>query len=152
MSTRAVLISVTVGLSLPITVTWSADKGLIQQIVPTGAVVAFNLPTCPEGWGDFPLASGKTILGLDGNGSRKLLSHGGAETQTLIAENLPPHVHRVYKHAGIIKGNTGVRGAGADDPNRGSEVADSETGPGPGASLPFDIMPPYVVLKYCVKE
>ena len=37
-------------------------------VIPEGAVMAFNLATCPDGWTDFADAEGKVILGMN-NGS-----------------------------------------------------------------------------------
>jgi hypothetical protein len=32
--------------------------------IPTGAVMAFHLPECPEGWKRFDAANGRTIIAL----------------------------------------------------------------------------------------
>ena len=42
-----------------------------NDLVPRGAVVAFNLDNCPEGWDDFPLAYGRFIRGID-KGAKKI--------------------------------------------------------------------------------
>lgn len=46
------------------------------QEVPSGSVVAFNLAACPDGWADFPLANGRTIIGA--GDYAETFSDGGA--------------------------------------------------------------------------
>src|SRR4051794_12752861 len=81
-----------------------AEKALASS-VPTGAVLAFDLQACPEGWETFVSATGRTIVGVgqaQGLTDRSLRETGGAERQKLDPLNLPPHVHKVYPHAGMI--------------------------------------------------
>jgi hypothetical protein len=140
---------------------WFYFKSVIPNIVgavPVNAVIAIDNPSgCASlgsDWEDFADAYGRTIVGA-GNGpnleSRRFRDWIGRERYVLVPANLPPHSHEVYKHAGPIIGNTGVRGAGADDPNVGSEVKASFTGDGPGISQPYEVMPPAIVLYYCKK-
>lgn len=53
--------------------TWDTiGSGWFQQvndsIVPSGAVLAFNLSSCPSGWSEYTTARGRTIIGA-GNGA-----------------------------------------------------------------------------------
>lgn len=34
----------------------------LEAVVPTGAVMAFNLASCPNGWSAFSHANGKTVV------------------------------------------------------------------------------------------
>jgi microcystin-dependent protein len=66
--------------------------------IPAGAVMAFDLASCPTGWVAFGPAGGRTIIGVNpggGNGlsARALGATLGDETSTLTADQLPSHTH-----------------------------------------------------------
>jgi microcystin-dependent protein len=126
--------------------------------VPLNAVIAIDSASgCSQlgdGWEELKDAAGRVIVGT-GDG-KDLTSRGfrerlGKEKYRLIAENLPPHAHEVYRHAGKMVGDTGVPGAGSADPNKGSQVLAGQSGDGPGKSEPYEVMPPYISLYYCKK-
>jgi len=67
--------------------------------VPSGAVMAFNLSSCPSGWSAFTAARGRAVVG-SGSGSglttRSLGSTFGEENHTLTVSEIPAHSHRLY--------------------------------------------------------
>ena len=101
---------------------------LKQQVIPSGAVVAFARPGgCPaEGWTPFAEASGKVILGV-GEGvlnikesqdsavqaeieltERKYLAEAGAEEHALAMNEMPRHEHifiRPEHASGVARGD-----------------------------------------------
>jgi hypothetical protein len=125
--------------------------------IPRNVVLAFDIREgCPSGgdWEEFKPAMGRFIIGA-GKGEdlspREFGIVGGQERYVLTRENLPPHSHEVYQHAGKIVGNTGVNGAGSADTNLGSQVLPHTSGDGPGQSKPYDVIPPFIALIYCKK-
>jgi hypothetical protein len=126
--------------------------------VPVNAVIAFDTASgCSQlgdAWEELKDAAGRVIVATgkgDDLTSRGFRERSGKERYRLYAENLPPHMHQVYKHAGQIVGDTGVPGAGSGDPNKSSEVNAGLTGNGPGHSEPYEVMPPYISLYFCKK-
>jgi prepilin-type N-terminal cleavage/methylation domain-containing protein len=96
---------------------------LYGQIMPTGAIVAFNLSSCPvaEGWASFPAASGRFIRGLGAAG-----------------DNLGDQDGRSRVNLDIDKTNIRVFGT---DVNVALDVDSS----------PDNNLPPYIALTYCIK-
>lgn len=43
-------------------------RDIMQTLVPSGAVMAFNLAECPAGWGPYVAAQGRFIRGFDPTG------------------------------------------------------------------------------------
>jgi microcystin-dependent protein len=101
--------------------------------------------------------AGRTIVGVgQAKGSRfprRRGDEGGAEEVKLNESNLPPHIHQVYRHAGMSVGSSrsNVPGAGGKDDNRDANVDQHNSGPGPGSSQPVNIMPPFYALLFCKK-
>ena len=126
--------------------------------VPIGAVMAFDLSDeCPAGWSRFDEAMGRFVLGSgagQGLTQRDFRSRDGKERYQLTEANLPPHRHQVYPHAGEIIGHGGIVEAGAKDGpiTDTSRVRDSQTGNGFGQSEPYNVMPPFISLRFCKKK
>lgn len=128
---------------------------------PPNAIVAFSLGPnkCPDKWREVTELRGRFVIGA-GQGTdlenRTYGQPGGLETVTLRAENLPPHRHQVYRHAGEIIGvSSGINGSGGDDPTPTSRVREGLSGSGVGVSdeqlkaAPTKIMPPYFAYTFC---
>lgn len=69
--------------------------------IPTGAVIAFDLDTCPIGWSPHTLASGRVILGA-GNYTEGVNNYaytrndvGGSAFHTLTMNEIPSHSHEI---------------------------------------------------------
>ena len=60
--------------------------------VPSGAVMAFNLSSCPDGWSPFTEANGRFIMGSQGN----LREKGGNSEINLRIDQLPPHFFYLF--------------------------------------------------------
>ena len=73
--------------------TANAGGALAQQLVPSGAVMAFNLATCPAGWTPLAAAQGRVIVGV-GPGLT-LGTAVGADGVTLTLAQLPAHTHAI---------------------------------------------------------
>jgi hypothetical protein len=128
---------------------------------PASAIVAFSLGPgkCPDKWREVTELQGRFIIGAgQGTGleNRTYGQPGGLETVILRPENLPPHRHQVYRHAGEIIGETsGIQGAGSSDKNALARVRESLSGEGVGlsgerlASSPAKIIPPYFAFTFC---
>ena len=57
------------------------------ETIPAGAVMAFNLSSCPDGWSPFTEANDRFIMGSQGN----LREKGGTSNIKLTIDQLPPH-------------------------------------------------------------
>src|ERR1051326_1157397 len=104
-------------------------------VMPTGAVLAFNLGACPTGWTPFTQAAGRAIIGT-GIGSgltpRALGDSGGEERHTMTIAELVPHSHTIQFHKNFeLDGQTGDFGPGGGD----TETTDSA-----GGGQPFNVM------------
>jgi microcystin-dependent protein len=67
----------------------AADNG-----VPSGAVMAFNLASCPAGWSPMSSASGRAIVGT--SGSLALGAVVGSDSVTLSVAQMPSHGHTLH--------------------------------------------------------
>lgn len=59
------------------------------ETIPAGAVMAFNLSSCPDGWSPFTEANDRFIMGSQGN----LREKGGNKEIMMQANQLAPHSH-----------------------------------------------------------
>lgn len=103
------------------------------QQVPPGAVMAFNLNACPDGWTPFNLAGERFIVGTNGSTNYSVGDTGGAPEVTLDSAEI------------------GFRPSTPDaiDPAAvpGTVVFAERRGP----PQPHENRPPYVALLYCEK-
>jgi len=123
-------------------------------LVPTGAVMAFNLKSCPEGWKEAELAKGRFIIGVGEAPDltpRRLLMKGGEEQHKLTIAEMPKHKHR-WKN---------VRNDRPDDRGFGGSEKNVHTDPGhyiddiceeQGGDQSHNNMPPFVALLLCEKQ
>jgi hypothetical protein len=154
----------------------SAVGALGAQVVPAGAVMAFDLEACPPGWTELATARGRTIVGTNPSAGAGLSARArgaafGAESAALAAANLPPHSHSGATRAADAPGGTepyrDYNNAGCGAPGRGIAYVGGvdclqnswrehthpfTTGDGPGASQPFGIVQPSLALLYCKKN
>jgi len=68
-----------------------ATGKLAQQIVPAGAVMAFDLATCPAGWAEYTAARNRTLIGLTTGLSRGTAV--GSNSVALTVAQMPSHTH-----------------------------------------------------------
>jgi hypothetical protein len=122
--------------------------------VPTSAVVAFNSANCPSGWKNYTALAGRMIVGAgEGNGLTKriMLEAGGSESKQLQVDELPPHSVTVDVPA-ASRSRVDRYDAGGKDYPVITLAMTPVTSNTIGAGQPFDMMPPFIVLNYCVKE
>lgn len=110
---------------------WGGGGGSGSGSTPAGAVMAFDLTSCPEGWSEYLPARGRFVRGIDGSGGVdpdgvRVPGHqqGDANKSHTHAVNDPGHAHSVYDpghahgvwdpgHAHVVE----VRGGVANGPH-----------------------------------
>ena len=131
--------------------------------IPAGAVMAFNLSSCPDGWTPFTEANDRFIMGSQGN----LREKGGKNNIKLTINQLPPHFF--YIAGGSDGSNNGIRDSKESylsdyvwndvngDDNRSYRLAPTHYTPDLGRTNTIgnwnsiNIQNPYIKLLYCVK-
>ncbi len=119
------------------------------------SVIAFRLDgECPDGWNEFTEAAGRVIVGVGAGAGltpRGLMQSGGEERHVLTVPNLPPHSHSETLSGGAGAGagylQTPNQSWGTNSPGVGSHMTGST-----GDGKPFESMPPWIALRYCVKR
>jgi prepilin-type N-terminal cleavage/methylation domain-containing protein len=100
------------------------------QQVPSGAVMAFNLSACPDGWVAFAAANGRFVVGADG-ATYNVGATGGSETVTLTTGEV-----------GVFQSSVGI--------NPAAIPGGTTFGQGTGSAITaHENRPPYVALLYC---
>lgn len=129
---------------------WGLIKGAPNSvIIPSGAVVAFNLSSCPSGWSDFSPAHGRTVVGVgrgEGLSNRALLELGGAENHKLTIPEMPSHAH-----TGNVSIGDGYSFEHHQSNNRLPGHKWEKQSGKTGGNQPHNNMQPYVALRYCQK-
>lgn len=142
-----------------------------QHYLPPGTVLAFNLQECPRelGWEPFESGQNRVIVGTGPErvehgialSKRVLGNTGGAERRVITGRELPRHNHINGKYNRLVKAdreNTtrGNKHVDTDDPGDLNEInlARSAVIRPSGHAKPraHENMPPYVVLRYCIKR
>lgn len=121
-------------------------KKALEIAVPRGAVIAFNLSECPEGWLPYQPAFGRVIVGSgngDGLSPRKLGEKGGKENHTLSIAEMPSHSHEGYVGEGP--------GAGMNETPKIHNTGNVKIG-STGGGQAHNIMQPFTVLTYCERK
>lgn len=122
-------------------------EGLEELMIPSDAIMAFDLSTCPEGWTELVAAKGKVIVGLDSDDASfdKRGETGGAKTHTLTIAEMPKHSHSTYI--------TTHGGGGLDWTGDGSHFKRVGTSTGnAGSSDSHNNLQPYISFIYCKKN
>ncbi|MFZ5893425.1 MAG: hypothetical protein ACOY0T_20355 [Myxococcota bacterium] len=94
----------------------SAAVGVLaQQVVPTGAVMAFDLAKCPPGWTELEAARGRTLIGVTAGLARG--TPVGSNSVALTVAQMPAHSHTGTTGAGNamsyrVVGTTGLAASG----------------------------------------
>jgi hypothetical protein len=142
--------------------------------IPSEAVVAFgSAKACPEGWRNYTQAAGRTIVGVgrgntDERGNfltaRELFDAGGFEAVGLKQAEMPRHNHSLStSHQSGRSIHDGLGGSSADfgldaDFDNPTGKTDASWGQMPnmisesGQGQPHDNMPPFLVLRFCIKD
>ena len=123
---------------------------------PTGAVMAFDLASCPSGWTAYTAADGRNIIGAGtATGASGATAHtkgqtGGEEKHVLTVSELASHSHGLYGEGMGSKGNNGTvarygDGFGLMGPGDISTAV-------AGSNVAHNVMDPYIALLYCKKS
>ena len=133
--------------------------------IPKGAIMAFNLSSCPEWWSRFAEADGRFIMGSSSKGER-----GGSSSITLSTNQLPPHRHYIAggfhigtKNRSIDDQNGTISSYSKTSKNDRNDRYALRTTQKPGEANegltstvgkwnPINIQNPYIKLLYCQKD
>lgn len=148
---------------------WPTNSGGVVINAPSGAVMSFNLSSCPSGWSPFTDGAGRVILGVGnsntGSGSTASTNHtlgqkGGQEAIVQEASQLPPHNHAATGNYPIwvnylgkqqknfctnqscVSSNSIITTGDFFTPTVNNNLGGS----------PMNITDPYVTLLYCSKD
>jgi len=125
---------------------------------PTGAVMAFDLASCPTGWTAYTAANGRNIIGTGTSGTVGAVSHvrgnattgvGGEEKHVQTIAEMAYHNH----FAGNLDQTLGYKGG----TNTNSYIFSGYSAPTwgtsyTGGSTAMPVMDPYIALLYCKKS
>lgn len=122
--------------------------------IPGGAVMAFNLTSCPTGWSPVTAAQGRFIvgtgtLGADGYG---LGETGGSARHALTEEEMPPHTHQTWSRVGSAQWSNSPTPYALMQPGYYNEPTSWTGGAAPGGAKPHENRPPYLALLFCQKS
>ena len=140
-----------------LTATISQVNSNTVNVVPSGAVMAFDLNSCPSGWSALSAASGRFIVGTGALGSDNygLGAVGGEARHTLTIAEMPSHDHDIgipgwtnsFVEYDYVQGGGGPT-AGVNGDGLGPFLRILPT----GGSQPHKNRPPYLALLYCQKD
>jgi hypothetical protein len=120
---------------------WDGSTWICEgDSIPTGAVTAFNLPSCPTGWSELTDARGRYIVGMPSGGT--LAAVIGTALSDEEDRAAGTHTHSVYD----FWSNNGMTGCSASV-NACKKVGMSDDG-----GLVAGTNAPYIQFLYCVKD
>jgi len=124
------------------------------MLVPKGAVMAFNLESCPTGWEKAEFTNGRFIIGVgesEGLTPKNLLNKGGEEKHKLTIAEMPSHNH---EWKGVRSDRPDDRGFGGSEKNVHMAPGHSinNIGQYQGGGQSHNNMPPFVALLFCEKQ
>jgi hypothetical protein len=129
---------------------------LEKTSVPAGAVVAFDLATCPAGFTPHTPAQGRAVIGANpGGNGLAVRARGdlvGEEAHTLLVDEMPSHshTHPIRSNVGSISnGDTNLYTVGGT--HVPTTFGTSQPSNPTGGSKAFNNMQPSVALLYCRK-
>ena len=130
--------------------------------LPSGSVVAFDLPKCPGGWGPFIQANGRFIIAADDGEFKYASVPQGGWTIEIKEEHMPRHSHALLPtpntKKGIIWGkrdraNTEVYGPrhqnNAPIDERMAALDETDRTGESGSGKAMKVVPPYYPLTLC---
>ena len=103
---------------------------LARLLVPKGAVVAFNLESCPSGWSEYKPAYGRFVRGIDRSGGN-LDPDGERAVGSIQAHQIEKHSHKYYGVQVAVPHNGGGHALGdlGRQNSKTAEVGGNETRP-----------------------
>lgn len=109
----------------------------------TGAIFAFKADKCPHGWIEYSDASGRFLLGVEKK--QNIGETGGNSSISLLEKHLPKHDHGLPTML-TGGGSQGLNGSGGTLQPHDKKITGTR-----GKSEKFNIMPPYVTVRFCVR-
>lgn len=154
--------------------TLSGQLSGVSSVIPSGAVVAFDLNSkCPKGWDWIDETKGRIIVG-SGQGAqlsdRPYRQQDGNESILLNVDQIPPHVHPIValtmseafgatfgvKEGGWFANRVLVipraSNAGSEQPLQDKSGPTQQTGQQSSEQNSVETMPPFLSLYYCRKK
>jgi hypothetical protein len=121
--------------------------------MPSGAVIAFNLATCPSGWQPLQAAQGRYLVGVNPGGTLGAIEGTALHDQELrlVPQHSHPNLRSLWEHqcdpvTGVCSQNQG------GDVNAGSMTWIANESGFVGDYAPGKLAAPYLQLLYCVKN
>lgn len=141
---------------------WPSGTQTVTLTIPSGSVVAFDMPlgNCPGGWSPLALnaADGKMIVGSNPGTPNNFGQTGGTFSKSQGSNEVAPHSHYLtnisnYVHNFGQSGSSNCCSQGNNMITVGnfSDPTWTTTG-GDGGGAPMNITNPYKTLKYCKKN
>lgn len=120
-----------------------AAKEMLQNAMPAGAVIAFDLESCPPSWKEYERAYGRFVRGIDKSIDEKMDPDGTRKPGQLQSDEFRSHSHTVTNTA------SGEWPHGDDGP--GSHLGGLRPSVGSGSAGGSETRPKNVALLYCRK-
>lgn len=128
-------------------------------VIPTGAIMAFDLTTCPAGWTQFaPLQDRYAKGSANVEPIPDLGTLAGSDTDTILPNELPSHTHADFPLWGSTNFDTNGGGSlvSADANGGGTGTIVTATAGvysgDPASNIVVQTDPQHVVLLYCEKD
>lgn len=137
-----------------------------QFSMPVGAIVAFDLAACPDGWLEYSPSVGRTIIGVgnyEGDDYAPTENYtlgvkGGYAKWKLTESEMPAHTHRVLLGTPPPKDVRYTAANLSTDISKPSQMVLVDDGMSTtlstekvGGDASHENMPPYIALRYCKK-
>lgn len=138
-------------LSDPATAQDAATKTYVDATVPSGAVMTFDLTTCPSGWSEYQAARGRFVRGIDngaGNDPDGTRAPGNVQAEdwksfSMLSENNSSgYAHDLYMGKNFSYTGTRFFGGYWSNPNSGIRIKWDNS----------EFRPENVALLYCRKD
>ncbi len=134
-----------------------------NEPIPAGAVMAFQLNACPDGWREFGRARGRFIIG-SGNFDNENYTYNGRNwssgARTYVMNNRGGYANWLQGEDEIAEHSHTVpilSRSGYSTLLGGRDAADTDSSAAmdtsiEGGTTPMENIPPYLALLYCIKE
>jgi hypothetical protein len=122
----------------------SGIRGAIdyKSIIPSGAVMAFDLPGCPAGWSEYTAARGRFLRGIDnGAGNDPAGTRAPGTTQ---ADLVGPHTHTFNAYTGGVPRTIVIQIAGGASHSQADQTTAANSG--------VETRPKNVAVLFCRKD
>jgi hypothetical protein len=105
----------TASAAAPTDLTIAQVQAMIGAGIPTGAIMAFDLTTCPTGWSEYTAARGRFLRGIDNGAGND--PDGTRAPGNIQADEFKSHSHGVGVLLGGATGSNGTPASGNGSAN-----------------------------------